>query len=375
MTMTIVLIAVAAALLLTGVAAGYVMHRSDFCMAGAFRDLFLFRSGAMLRPLLLLIVVTAILFEVERLADISVNPFPFFGPPSLFSLIGGFVFGLGMVLAGGCVIGVLYKIGGGSRPALVALGGLVLGSGLYAEMHRFILPLARKTRLTDAVTLAQWTGIPVSWLVTALVLVGSVLLWRWQRQGRMTRMSQAAGYLQPWRAAVWLALLSAVSVGLVGVPFGVTTSYLKWMAQIEQLLFPEHVAQMTIYTTQSVVIALPFSGELLSGGAGPGLDAVALMQYPLIFGMIAGAALSSWRLREWSWHGKVPARQLLAAFSGGVLMAFGSRLTPGCNVWHLWGGLPIFALTSLLFVLGLLPGAWLGSRLIVRIILGKEGSL
>jgi len=375
MTMIIVIIAVALVLLMTGIVAGYIMHRSDFCMAGAFRDLFLFRSGAMLRPLLLLVVVASILFEVERQANLAVNPFPFFGPPTLFSLLGGFLFGFGMVIAGGCVIGVLYKIGGGSRPALIALAGLVLGSGLYAEMHRFIVPLVRKTRFTEAVTLAQWTGISPSWFVVALVLTAGVLFWRWHLQGRMTRLSQAEGYLQPWKAAVWLAVLSAVSVALVGVPFGVTTSYLKWMALLERLLFPGHVAQMKIYTSQSVHIALPFSSELLSGSAGPGLDAVALMQYPLIFGVIAGAALSSWRLREWCWHGRVPGRQLLASLLGGVLMAFGSRLTSGCNVWHLWGGLPIFAISSLLFVLGLLPGAWLGSRLIVRIILGKEGSL
>lgn len=369
-----IILALAASLLLTGIIAGYVMHRSDFCMAGAFRDLFLFRSGAMLRPLLLLIVVAALLFEIERQAGLVATPFPFFAPPTLFSLIGGFVFGLGMVLSGGCVIGVLYKIGGGNRPALLALAGLVLGSGLYAEVHRFVVPLARKTTLTDAVTFSQWTGIPASWLVLALVLAGGALLWRWQRQGQMIRLSQAAGYLQPWKAAVWLALLSAVSVWLVGVPFGVTTSYLKWMALLEQQLIPGHLANMAIYTARPIQLVLPFAGGTLTGGAGPALDAVALMQYPLIFGMIAGASLSSWRLREWCWHGSVPGRQLLAAFAGGVLMAFGSRLTPGCNVWHLWGGLPIFALTSLLFVLGLLPGAWLGSRLIVRIILGREGS-
>ncbi len=32
-------------LLLIGVTAGFLMHRSDFCMAGAFRDVFLFRRS------------------------------------------------------------------------------------------------------------------------------------------------------------------------------------------------------------------------------------------------------------------------------------------------------------------------------------------
>lgn len=52
-------------------------------------------------------------------------------------------------------------------------------------------------------------------------------------------------------------------------------------------------------------------------------------------------------------------------------MAIGSRIAAGCNIWHIWGGLPIFALQSLLFLLGLFPGSWLGSLVIKRVILGR----
>jgi uncharacterized membrane protein YedE/YeeE len=359
-------------LLIIGLVAGFVMHRSDFCMAGAFRDLFLFRNVFMLRPLFLLIVVAAVLFETERQFGLAVTPFPFLGAPTLFSLLGGALFGLGMVIAGGCVIGVLYKLGSGGRPALVALTGLVIGSGLYAELHQSLVPLVRKTVLTEAVTLPQLTGTSALWWTLALLLSGCIMLWRWFHAGAMKRASQATGYLQPWHAALILALLGAASVAVAGVPFGMTTSYLKWVAGLEQSLNPEHVASMAIFTNESVQMSLPFSATFLRGGAGPALDAVALMQYPLIAGIILGAAFSAWRLREWSWRGQVPLRQLLAAFAGGLLMAFGSRLTPGCNVWHLWGGLPIFALQSILFIVGLLPGAWLGSRFITLIVLGKE---
>jgi uncharacterized membrane protein YedE/YeeE len=370
--MTLSVIFVATALLLVGLAAGFILHRSDFCMAGAFRDLFLFRSTFMLRPLLLLVIVAAVLFEIERQIGLVRSPFPFFGAPTLFSLIGGILFGLGMVLSGGCVIGILYKLGGGSRLALIALVGMVLGSGLYAEMHQYVVPLARKLTFTRSITLPQLTGVSPLWWVLGSLLFGGSLLWRWQQSGQLRRTSLVAGYLQPWRAALLLAVLLAVSAAVAGVPFGVTTSYLKWMAWIEQLWFPAHVASLPIYNAQPVQMSLPFAADTLSGGAGPSFDAVALMQFPLIGGIILGAAFSSWRLREWSWHGQVPFSQMMAAFAGGLLMAFGSRLTPGCNVWHLWGGLPIFALQSILFVVGLLPGAWLGGRVVSWIVLGKE---
>jgi len=55
-------------------------------------------------------------------------------------------------------------------------------------------------------------------------------------------------------------------------------------------------------------------------------------------------------------------------FAGGVIMALGSRMTPGCNIWHLLGGLPLFTMQSLLFLVGLLPGAWLGAILLRRLV-------
>jgi hypothetical protein len=49
-------------------------------------------------------------------------------------------------------------------------------------------------------------------------------------------------------------------------------------------------------------------------------------------------------------------------------MALGSRMAQGCNVWHLLGGLPLFSLPSLLFLVGLFPGAWLGGRWLRRLL-------
>ena len=40
-----------------------------------------------------------------------------------------------MVLAGGCVVGTLYKMGSGSVASAVAFVGLLAGSALYGEWH------------------------------------------------------------------------------------------------------------------------------------------------------------------------------------------------------------------------------------------------
>ncbi len=68
--------------LVLGLAAGFVMHRSDFCMAGMFRDLFLFKRTAMIKSFVLLVLSSMLLFEAARQAGLLVRlPLPAPLPP------------------------------------------------------------------------------------------------------------------------------------------------------------------------------------------------------------------------------------------------------------------------------------------------------
>ncbi|TLM60405.1 MAG: YeeE/YedE family protein [Deltaproteobacteria bacterium] len=346
------------------------MHRADFCLAGAFRDQFLFRDGRRLRALVLLATVSAVLFELARVAGaLPYYPFPWFAPPSLTNLAGGFLFGVGMVLAGGCVVGVLYKLGGGSSAAGVALLGLLAGSALYAEIHPAWSRLAGAAAWPEAgVTLPQLTGVAPGWWVAAIVLLGGGSCWRWQRQGLWRPPEvRAEGSLPLWQTALALSGLGLLSAVGTGMPMGVTTSYAKAAAFVEGLIAPGHLARVAYFNAQPIPYVLPYGGPQLSGGGGATLDVVALIQFPLIGGIVLGALASALLLGEFRPRWLMPWRQVLMVFCGGVIMALGARMTPGCNVWHLLGGLPLLTMQSLLFLLGLLPGTWVGGRLFLRL--------
>jgi len=353
-----------------GVTAGFVMHRSDYCVAGMFRDLFMFRSTYMLRVLALQIVFTMILFEAARLAGFLPHyPFPLLGTPSLSNLIGGTLFGVGMVLAGGCVVGTLYKLGAGSIISATAFVGLILGCGLYAEIHPYWAVFIKRTTLSDYVTLPQAMHASPT-LVIALVATASVvLLVLWRQDIPWRRASQAACYLQPWKAAILLGLIGLGSYLLVGMPLGITTTYAKMAAMAEKFFVPTHAASLSYFKATPLNAVNPALGYLFKGGPGPEIDGVWLAQFPVIAGIVLGSALSAVLLREFAIHLKVPAGQLLTAFIGGTLLGFSSRLAPSCNVWHLMGGVPILAMQSILFLVGLLPGTWLGSKILSAIIL------
>ncbi|SHI55953.1 hypothetical protein SAMN02745165_00405 [Malonomonas rubra DSM 5091] len=357
--------------LLLGLCSGVIMHRSDFCIAGMFRDLFLFRSSPLLRSLLLLITISMLLFEAARLIGLLNYQLPssLYGLPSLANLFGGVLFGVGMVLAGGCAVGTLYKLGSGNGSAFFALSGLIAGSTIFAEFHPAWKQFSASTRLADVATLPQLLSLPKPLTILPLVTIFSILLIFWQRQGMMKRPSIVKGYLQPRTAAVMLAGIVFFSFALIGMPLGLTTSYAKIGAFLENLAAPEHFATLEYFHAQGFRYYSPLAHHTLSAGAGPAWDGLSLAQFPLIIGIVGGSAASAILMGKFHISLKLPKAQIISALLGGLLMGAAARMAPSCNVWHLLGGLPLLSLQSILFTLGLLPGAWCGSKLLTRFVL------
>lgn len=353
-----------------GAAAGFAMHRSDFCLAGAFRDWFLFRRTDLLRALGFLVALNAAAFAaLGALGALPVFPFPLLGPPTLATAAGGFLFGIGMVLAGGCVVGVLYKMGAGSVLAAVGLGGIVAGSAVYAEIHVPWRSLAAAGALPrPAVTLPGLFGASPLWVGVAALGALAAALWRREAARRGTP-SAVRGYLTPARAALALCAVSAASCVLASMPLGITTFYAKLAAWGEEALWPGRAGGLAYFSAVPLDVYLPLWDTALRGGPGPTWDGIAAVQGPVVVGIALGGFASAVRLREFRLRAGAPLRQYGSALLGGMLLGLGSRFASGCNVWHLLGGLPILATQSLLFAAGMVPGAWAGSRLLARFVI------
>lgn len=356
--------------LIVGLVAGFVMHRADFCLVCPFRDLFMFRNAYMLRVYALLAVSSMLLFEAGRvLGLLPFYPFPLLGVPSAAHVVGGALFGVGMVLAGGCVVGTLYKIGAGRLLSLIAFAGMIAGSALYAEFHPSWASFAKSTTILGGkATLPQWAGVSPAVFVWAGAAAAVPLFLKWRREGKWSRPAFASGYLQPWAAALLLALLGTLSWATVGMPIGVTTSYAKLAGYLESLVAREHFEALAYFKAVPLSVTLPGNDVPLTGGPGPVLDAIAAIQIPLIGGIVLGSAASALSVGEFEVRWNLPAAQVALALFGGALMGLASRMAFGCNIWHLLGGIPIFALPSLLFLAGLLPGTWLGGRILAKTI-------
>ena len=106
--------------ILAGFVMGFVMHRSRLCFARCFREPFMTAEGHMTKAIILALAIgipiAALLFQ-KKLID------PYLGIPPTFwmgSLLGGLIFGIGMVFAGGCASGSLWRMGEGHIKLWVA---------------------------------------------------------------------------------------------------------------------------------------------------------------------------------------------------------------------------------------------------------------
>ena len=104
--------------LIVGILLGFVMQRTRFCLAVA-SEICTFKNNKMFYALLVAITVQSIgLLILTGLNVISIPDSTF---PIIGTIIGAFIFGIGIVLAGGCATGTWYRAGEGLIGSWVAL--------------------------------------------------------------------------------------------------------------------------------------------------------------------------------------------------------------------------------------------------------------
>src|SRR5512145_3293171 len=118
-----------------GVAYGMMLQYGRFCMASASRDLFAAGVPRMAVGILVALMFFSLIQAVLASTNMSTfHPAPF----GIHTLIAGLIFGVGMVLSGGCASGSLYKIGEGNMTsAVVAFFGLCIGQAVFVDVKWF----------------------------------------------------------------------------------------------------------------------------------------------------------------------------------------------------------------------------------------------
>ncbi|MFM2068171.1 MAG: hypothetical protein RLZZ584_3080 [Pseudomonadota bacterium] len=337
-----------------GLALGAVAQASRFCTMGALADRFSYGGNARLMMWLLAVVVAACgthaliqagWLDATRTLGWSSRL------PWLSCLVGGALFGYGMVLASGCPQRNLVRAGGGNLKSWVTL----LVVGLTAQMTlRGVLAVPRVS-LLDAQgidlghaqdlgsMLAPLAGLPGATLrgliLAGLVLVAGWLLWR-------TRAEMSTGQ----RAG-------AVGVGLLVPAAWLTTGWLGYLPE-----HPETLEATWMGTASHRPEALTFAGPTAQT-----LDLLTLWSDKnntisfgvlLALGVVLGSAASALLRGEFRIESFAGADDLRKHLGGAALMGFGGVTALGCSIGQGITGLSLLSAGAVLAVAGIVAGTW-----------------
>jgi uncharacterized protein len=329
-----------AALILGGFGLGIAFLKAEFSYTASWRR-FLTRgeAGGLLGGLIV-IAITAL--AVVPVAALKQNFGGAIAPLGPSLLIGAFTFGIGMQLANGCGSGTLYTAGGGSGRMLIALLFFVVGSVFGSLSLPSALSLGGIDPILASDYLGPWGGLAAT--LASIALAASVIVAVAKRRGAsfMPSRNYVIGGI-----AIGLLCVAVFIAG--GHPWSVTFGYTVWGAKIASVLgFDFSHAAFWQWPGPKHALA----ESVLS-------DTSSLTDFGMLFGAMAEAAAAK-PFAHTAWP---PAKSLLAAGIGGLLMGWGARLGFGCNIGAFVGGVASGSLHGWVWFAAALPGCLIGIRL------------
>lgn len=336
---------------------GAIAQRSHFCTMGAVSDIVNMGDWTRMRQWGLAVGVAMMGFACLvywGVIDSSKTLYASNKVMWLSALVGGCMFGFGMVLASGCGSKTLVRIGGGSLKSMVVF--IVLGLASFATLKgvtavlrvntvdRINFELASGTQLPQI--LAGWLGgQPTAALVLGF-LIGAALI-AWALAGR--------GF------ANFENLVAGLGIGLVVV--------LAWWLSGSFGHVAEHPE-----TLQDVYLAT-------NSGKAEALSFVAPIAYSLdwlmffsdksktltlgvvsVVGVVVGSALMAIWGKTFRWEGFGSTEDIANHLVGGVLMGVGGVTALGCTVGQGLSGISTLNVTSFFAVAGIFSGAILAFK-------------
>lgn len=332
-----------------GMIFGATVHRTNYCMMGAIADITLNGDKSRLRAWLMAMAVAMLGVQALRLAGLlDLGEVMYLAPRMEWAgaIVGGVLFGFGMVLACGCGSRNLVNAGAGDLRAVVAIVFLAIFA--LMTLHGLIAParvwLARATMLDlSALGLssqglveggAQLLGLPLAAWRPALALGlggGALFYCLSDAKFRANRPHLIAGCIIGLLVICgWLVTAALAADGFADV----RVMSLTFVAPVgEALQF------LMLYTGWTANFAIATVG-----------------------GVVLGSLLSSLQNGSFRILAFEDSYDLLRYAVGGALMGVGGVTALGCTVGQGITGISTLGATSFIATLSIAAGALLGSR-------------
>ncbi|MDY6216057.1 YeeE/YedE family protein [Actinobacillus porcinus] len=312
--------------LLIGMLFGILLQRGQFCFVSGFRQIYQQKSLRFLTALFIAISIQSIGFFA--LAELGLITIPTSQLPVLATLLGGLIFGFGMVLANCCGSGAWFRSGEGALGSFIALitFSITMASTQTGSLKNIINGLTANPTEIDNIYLTF--GISPWVFVAFLVLITLVLI-------KKTIRSDNASSLTPFITGTFIGLL------------GIVAWYFSAQAG----------------RNYGFGIAVPSANvvQYLVTGQQRYLNWGSLF----VLGIIVGSFLSAKLAGNFTL--RVPEPQdFLRRIVGGVLMGIGAALAGGCTVTNALVATAYFSWQGWLATLMIFIGSWIANLVFKR---------
>lgn len=338
-----------------GIGLGWISRYASFCTLGAISDWYASGDRSRLRMWGLAIAIAIAGTQAMVVTNVIDVKDSFYVAPRvlwLSNLLGGLVFGFGMVLSSGCGGRTLVRIGGGSLKAIVVF--LVMAFFAYMTMRGILAVMRASTLEQVGVTLGSRQDLPTligqSRLLVSAVVVGVLLLFVFSSRHFLRQPRLLAGGLV---------------IGLLVVAGWATTGHLGFIAEDPNTLEPKYLATSTRGIESLTFVApLAYWIDLLMLWS----DKSRALTFSIatVTGVVTGAFVHAIASKSFRLEGFQDRPDLSRHLIGAALMGFGGVVAFGCTIGQGITGLSLLALGSLLTTVAIVAGAWLGLRWVER---------
>lgn len=368
--------------LLAGVMLGYILTRSRYGFAGGIKRIYMRGEGSLTRALIVLILITTIVFMGIQWSAQLGGAVPAYlaksgdkiipGTQNVYftniaTVVGAFIFGIGMILAGGCGSGTLADMGEGEGRALIAFIFFVIGAapGHYARW--WIDNRTAIGKVGFRAYLPDYFGYLGSLFVVILILAviyGITLWYENKRKKEGTYLDSKGDYedfekpiksegpikffsyetyhklfVERWSFMVGsfvLAIGAIFVLASLGSAWGVSTPLITLNVGLFRgfIDFPKEAFASHLAKTDGGLLQLLKDGGTIRN-----------------IGMFFGCGVAFLLANRFNFNFKFNKKDGLYFALGGLLLGFGSRFALGCNLGAFYSSVTNFSVSGWVFMI------------------------
>ncbi|MGO2083460.1 YeeE/YedE family protein [Vagococcus sp.] len=372
--------------LFSGVLLGIVLTRSRFGFAGGIKRIYVRGEGSLTKALLVMLFCTMLLFLGIQWFSAQNGAIPAFQAAegqaiipgtqnvhfaNLATVLGGILFGMGMIFAGGCASGTLTDMGEGEGRAMFVFIFFILGSA-PGEWARYTFDQGTFGKIGIQAYLPEHFGFFGAFAISILLLLAIywlVLKYEARRKAEGTYANPLGDWedfekplieddsertslfsfrtyhklfierLSFKTGAVLIAIICTFILLTTNKAWGVTSAFSKLEVAALQLFGVEFTSPAFAKIVEDV------NGGLLQDGG-----------TIRNFGIVAGSAIAFLLAGRFKFAMKLNKSDLPYFVVGGLLMGFGARLAKGCNAGAMYSAISTFSISGWIFTVAMVIG-------------------